>query len=113
MLYIKKTSIINNEKIMNLDIFNNKKLYDLLEKNDVAVLSLFGSSARDEEKESSDIDLLVKFKKTKSLLTFVRLERQLSKILGKKVDLVTENSISPRLKDMILKDTIRVYEKKD
>ena len=94
---------------MDLKIFNNNQLHNLLEKNDVTVLSLFGSSVRDEENKESDIDLLVKFGKSKSLLTFVRLERELSELLGKKVDLVTENSISPYLKERIAKDARIVY----
>ncbi len=98
---------------MDLKIFNNNQLHDLLKANDVAILCLFGSNARNEEKESSDIDLLIKFKKSKSLLAFVRLERELSEILEKKVDLVTENSISPYLKDHILKEAKKVFEEKD
>lgn len=98
---------------MDLKIFDNRQLYNFLKENDVAVLSLFGSSARNEKKKTSDIDLLVKFKKRKSLLAFVRLERELSKLLGKKVDLVTENSISPHLMDLVAKDARIVYDEKE
>ena len=76
---------------MDVKIFDNNNIQTLLRDNDVAILSLFGSSARDKEMSSSDIDLIVRFNKQKSLLAFVRLECELSNMLGKKVDLVTEN----------------------
>ena len=98
---------------MDLKIFSDRKIQNLLKENDVALLSLFGSSARNEELSTSDIDLLVRFNKKKSLLAFVRLERELSTILGTKVDLVTENSISPYLKDTINNDARIVYDDQD
>lgn len=98
---------------MDLKIFDNKDVQKLLRDNDVARLSLFGSSARDEEMSSSDIDLMVRFNKQKSLLAFVRLERDLSELLGRKVDLVTENSVSPHLKRVINKDTRIVFNEKE
>ena len=98
---------------MDLKIFNNSRIQSLLKENDVAILSLFGSSVRDEEKSTSDIDLIVRFSKKKSLLAFIRFERELSNIIGKKVDLVTENSISPHLKSLINKDARIVYDEKE
>lgn len=98
---------------MDLKIFDNNNIQNLLKDNDVAILSLFGSSARNEETSTSDIDLMVRFNKQKGLLAFVRLERELSKILGKKVDLVTENSISPHLKSSISKDARIVFNEKE
>jgi uncharacterized protein len=98
---------------MNLQIFENIQLHCLLKQNDVSMLSLFGSSARGEETKASDVDLLVAFKKEKGLLAFVRLERQLGELLGKKVDLVTENALSPHLKALILKEAKVVYAEKE
>ena len=100
-------------EIMNLSQFKNSTIQNLLRENDVARLSLFGSSARDEEVSSSDIDLMVRFNKRKSLLAFVRLERELSEALGKKVDLVTENSVNPHLKKIISKDVKVVFNGKE
>ena len=95
---------------MDINIFNNTQIKDLLRENDVANLSLFGSSARYQDNSTSDIDLIVRFNKKKSLLAFVRLERELSNVLGKKVDLVTENSISPYLKNIINNEATIVYD---
>lgn len=85
-----------------------KKAVPLLKKNDVIKAGIFGSYARGEQKKRSDIDLLVKFKRKKSLLDDVRLERKLKERLGKKVDLLTYNSINPLLKKQILKDEVRI-----
>jgi len=64
-------------------------------------IGIFGSYARGEERSDSDLDLLVYFRDRKSLLTLVRIERELSENLGIKVDLLTEQTISPYLIDRI------------
>ena len=67
--------------------------------------------ARGKVKKKSDIDLIVRFSKRKSLLTVVRLERELTSALGRKVDLLTEAAISPYLRERILKEMRVIYEK--
>ena len=71
-----------------------------------------GLMARGEAKQKSDIDLIVRFSKRKSLLAVVRLERELSEALGRKVDLLTEGSLSPYLRERILKEMRVVYGKR-
>ena len=68
-----------------------------LRKYKVKRIGLFGSYVRGEERPGSDIDVIVEFSETKSLLELVRIERELSEALGIKVDLLTEKSISPYL----------------
>jgi uncharacterized protein len=72
--------------------------------NDVSMIGVFGSTARGEAKKQSDMDLIVRFSKRKSVLAVVRLERELSAALGRKVDLLTEGAISPYLRERILKE---------
>ncbi len=67
-------------------------------------VSLFGSFARNEATEDSDIDLLVRFKETIDLFAFVTITQELSELLGRKVDLVTENALHPTFKKYIEKD---------
>ncbi|MFO7963092.1 MAG: nucleotidyltransferase family protein [Desulfobacterales bacterium] len=86
------------------------KIIDICRKNDISRIGLFGSRSRGEATESSDIDLLVQLSKPKSLLSLVKLERNLTEALGKKVDLITEGAISPYLKDRILKELTVIYE---
>ena len=64
-------------------------------------IALFGSVARGENTPDSDVDVLVRFEKPISLLTLVRLERELAEALGRDVDLLTEAAGSPYLRERI------------
>jgi len=90
--------------------FDLNKLIELCRENDVVEVGVFGSVARGEADEESDVDLVVKFSKPISLLKMVALERQLSDALGKKVDLLTEAAISPYLQEGIKRDVQVIYE---
>lgn len=81
----------------------------LCKKYHVDSISVFGSAARNESTPASDLDLLVTFSRPISLLQMVALERELSEVLGRKVDLLTEASLSPYLRDRILKERRVVY----
>jgi len=81
-----------------------EKIVSILKRYDVKRASFFGSFARGEAKKDSDIDILVEFRGNKSLLDLVKLEMELEKVLKKKVDIITYNSIHPLLKDIISKD---------
>ena len=86
-------------------------LADICVANDVESLGVFGSYARGDFTTTSDVDLLVRFSKTKSLLDLVRIERQFSERLGRPVDLVTEASVNPLLRDRIFGEVKKIYEK--
>jgi uncharacterized protein len=81
-----------------------EKISSFLKKERATKVAVFSSYARGEEKPESDIDVLVEFSETKGLLTLVRIERELSEFLGVKVDLLTEESISPYLIDGIKRE---------
>lgn len=89
-----------------------KKVVPILKRQGVTKAALFGSAARGEMKKRSDIDILIKFSGKKSLLDLVKVQFILEDKLGKKVDLLTYNSIHPLLKDIILKEQKIIYEKK-
>jgi predicted nucleotidyltransferase len=80
----------------------------LAEQYNVATLEIFGSHVRHEENKNSDLDILVTFSKTPSLLKFIRLEYQLSDSLGIKVDLVMKDSLKPVLGKNILREVVPV-----
>ena len=90
--------------------FDTTKVVEICCKNDASIIGVFGSMAKGEATEQSDIDLLLKFSKRKSLLSLVKLERELSASIGRKVDLLTEASISPYLRDRIKKELRIIYE---
>ena len=79
----------------------------LFERYGVSAVSLFGSVARGESTEESDIDLLVEFSRPIGLLRFVELKRILEEVFGRSVDLVTPKALKPQLRDRILKEAIR------
>ena len=74
--------------------------------------ALFGSTARGEARKGSDIDLLIKLKKGKTLLDIVHLKLELEKKLGRKVDLVEYDAIRPLLRETILNEQKVIYERK-
>jgi predicted nucleotidyltransferase len=78
----------------------------LKEKFNVKELGIFGSYVRREQKNKSDVDILVEFYKPPDLFTFIELEDFLTALLGIKVDLVMKSALKPRIKDRILKEAI-------
>ena len=89
--------------------FDIKTLVEICKTNDVTMVGVFGSMARGEANKDSDIDLLVRLTRPKSLLSLVALERKLADALGRKVDLLTENALSPYLRDRILGELQVLY----
>lgn len=80
------------------------KIIQLLNHYDIKRASLFGSFARGNVHKNSDVDILVEFKGKKSLLDLAGLKIALEKLLRRKVDVLTYNSLHPLLKDRILNE---------
>jgi len=78
----------------------------LQERYKIRELGIFGSYVRKEQTETSDVDLLVEFSETPSLLKFVNLENYLSDNLGIKVDLVHKGGLKPQIGERILKEVV-------
>ncbi|MEM3381890.1 MAG: nucleotidyltransferase family protein [Candidatus Bathyarchaeia archaeon] len=74
----------------------------ILKSYDVKRAAFFGSIVKGELEEKSDIDILVEFEGEKSLFDLVGLKIELEELLGRKVDVLTYNSLHPLLKDKIL-----------
>ena len=74
---------------------------------------LFGSYARGEEREDSDVDILVKFDRTLpvGLFAYVRMNRELEEKLGRKVDLVEEGTLRPAAQITANRDLKVIYER--
>lgn len=89
--------------------FDTQKLVEICKANDASMVGVFGSMARGDATERSDVDVLVRFAKPRSLLSLVALERQISNALGRKVDLLTEGALSPYLRDRILSELQVLY----
>jgi len=79
-----------------------KEIIPLLKSYDVKRAAFFGSVVTGGSGEESDIDILVEFEGDKSLLDLAGLKIELEELLGRKVDVLTYNSLHPLLKDKIL-----------
>lgn len=97
-------------RAMRRDILSSlKKLKgEAIQEYPIKTLGLFGSVARNEETEQSDIDLLVEFSEPVGFVTFIRLENFLSERLGTRVDLVTSDSLKPVIRQDVLAEVIYV-----
>lgn len=84
------------------------ELYQIANRNKVDKLYLFGSCARQEEDENSDIDFLVDFNKQASLLNMVHLRDEFQIIFGRDVDIVSSRGLSPFLSKRILSEAVPV-----
>jgi len=80
------------------------KIVLILQRNDVKRAAVFGSFVRGEQKDDSDIDILIEFKGEKSLLDLAGLKIELEEALHRKVDVLTYNSLHPLLRDRILRE---------
>lgn len=72
------------------------------------IVGLFGSYVRGEQKERSDVDILVRFFEGATLFDFVGLAEFLEEKLNVKVDIVSERALRPELKEQILREVIAV-----
>jgi hypothetical protein len=81
---------------------------ELRKKFGITELSLFGSVARDEARETSDIDVLVSFAVTPSFTAFMDLKYELEERLGARVDLVTRAGLKPRVRPHVEREALRV-----
>jgi len=71
-------------------------------------LGIFGSYARGEQQPDSDLDILVAFEQPVTLFDLVRLENELTEELGIEVDLVTKDSLKPRIETRVRDDLVTV-----
>ncbi len=69
---------------------------------------VFGSVAKGDDTESSDLDLLVEMEPERSLLDLVAIKQDLEELLGCRVHMVTEAAVSPYIREMMLKEAVRL-----
>ena len=87
------------------------KVVPLCDQYPVERLGLFGSYARGEADEESDIDLVVEMNKSVSMLQFLKLEADLELTLGKEIDLTESNSLINKARENMGKEIVVLYEK--
>ncbi len=84
------------------------KIIPVLKHYDVTKAGIFGSFARGDFTKKSDLDILVEFKKGKSLLDLARLELELEEKIKRNVEIITYNSLNPLIKKQVLKEEVEI-----
>ncbi len=69
-------------------------------------LRVFGSVARGEDGPASDVDLLAEFEPGRGLLSHAALVRELERLLGCRVDVVSQNGLKSRLRSRVLEEAV-------
>ena len=80
----------------------------LKEKYKVKDVGIFGSYARGDQQDKSDLDILVEFESPVGFFKFLEIEEYLEKIIGIKVELVTKKALKPRIGEYILREVVNI-----
>ncbi len=84
------------------------QIVNVARRHGATTVRVFGSSVRGEAGPASDVDLLITLDPRSSLLDLVAIKQELEDLLGKNVDVVTEASLSPYIRDQILREAIAI-----
>ncbi len=95
-------------RLKNIRSLLEKNKNELREKFKIKQLGIFGSYVRDEQKKTSDVDIMVEFENPVGLFEFIGLKNHLSDLLKVNVDLVMKKGLKPRIEEKILKEVIYV-----
>ena len=95
--------------VHNMEI-SEKRIAEFCQAKGIRRLALFGSVLRDDFRSDSDIDVLVEFQSGVEVgLSFIRIQDELSSLLGRAVDLHTEGSLSKYFRNQVLKEMETLY----
>jgi len=81
---------------------------ELNQKYGVSKIGVFGSFVKNEQNNTSDVDVLIEFDKAVDLLTFVNLKNYLSDLLNVNVDLVMKKALKPKIGQRILQEVVEI-----
>jgi len=96
-----------------IELLKERGAIDFFSRQPVSKAYLFGSYSREEATPESDIDILVDLERSVTLFQMISMQIELEKLLSRKVDLISSNGISPRLRPYIDHDKILIYEKQN
>jgi predicted nucleotidyltransferase len=80
----------------------------LIEKYGVKKIGIFGSYVKGEQKDESDLDILVEFDRPIGLFEFLDMEEYLGNIIGIKVEIVTPKALKPKIGEYILREVVTI-----
>jgi predicted nucleotidyltransferase len=96
------------QRLQEITTILRQHLPELREQYKLKSLALFGSYVRAEQRRRSDLDIRVEFEEAPTLLQLSALQRQLSDLVGVKVDLVLKRTLKPAIGEVILSEAINV-----
>ena len=85
-----------------------EKILEIAKNHGAQAVRVFGSVVRGQSTASSDIDFLITLKSGSTLLDIVAIKQDLEEFLGCKVDVVTEKSLSPYIRESVLKEAVNL-----
>lgn len=86
-----------------------KAIEDTTDKDVIKSISVFGSYLHGDNKEDSDVDLIIDLAKPIGLFAFVGIKQHLEKELGRKVDLVTRDGLSRYIREKVTREAEKIY----
>lgn len=86
-----------------------KTIVDYLKQYKVIEIGIFGSFARNEMTDKSDIDILVEYSRGTTILDIVKMKQELYELIGRKIDLVSKRAVRKRIMENIQTDLQTVY----
>ena len=89
-------------------IHKRKEILDIANRYGAKKIRLFGSILRDEIKEKNDVDFLIEMEKGRSLIDIIAIKQDLEDLLGCKVDVVTDSSLSPYIREEVLGQAVNI-----
>lgn len=92
--------------VVDLIVKKRKAIISTCQRYGATNVRVFGSCARDDYHEKSDIDFLVDFPSGYDFGTLCELQNSLEKLLGRKVDLGTESMLRPRIRETVLSEAV-------
>lgn len=90
--------------VKDIEIIIQKHRKDLEKEFGLRAIGIFGSYARGNQLQDSDVDILVEVERPMGFIKFIKLENHLSQILGVKVDLVTKKALKPFIGKRVLQE---------
>ena len=98
-------------EIMGNIVLDNAKLEDVCKNYQVEFLGVFGSVARGEDTRDSDVDVLVRFSPQVKIGYFklYDIEQEIAQSFGRKIDLITQDALSPYIKDRVYSNLKTLY----
>lgn len=85
-----------------------EEILEIAKKYGAENVRIFGSVPRGEANSKSDLDLLIELKSGRTILDIIAIKQDVEDLIGLKVDVVTTNSISPYIKDEVLKKAVNL-----